>query len=176
MVSNNADTSNDSDGTAEITTGDAAAVGVLAEHQTSISRSRPTSRMTASSSPTRTPTSKNDGDAVADTGDNDATGNKSDNDADNRQDADAEDGDGDTVVTNNADTSNDSDGKATIDTGDATAFGVVADTDIDQSVSADIEDDGFRHHRSGRQGEERRRRQGQLRPQRRCGQQVGQRR
>ncbi|MDP9418927.1 MAG: hypothetical protein M3P53_02045, partial [Actinomycetota bacterium] len=143
IATNDAVTSNNSDGTAIIETGDATAfgnhsttnVGQLAdvdgEGRGGFARIDQDADV------------DNEGHARANTGDNVAIGNASDNDADNDQDARAGDGrrrDGDRIATNDAVTSNDSDGTATIETGDAHAVGNLSATDIEQV--ADVELDG----------------------------------
>jgi len=147
VLSNIGETSNWSDGTATINTGDAEATGVSSS--TSITQS---SESTNSDLlfVDQDATIENDGDAEAESGDNLAIGNDSDNDATNEQEAEIEqngaggiDIDGTTVLSNIADTSNWSDGSASIDTGDARGLGVESNDAIDQSATGASDADGL---------------------------------
>jgi hypothetical protein len=128
VQSNIASTTNDSNGSAAIATGDATAYGNasntwlgqaadLALTDNGFAIIDQNGRVT------------NEGEAEANTGRNDVTGNNSLNDVDNEQDAEIEEnGAGnldvdDAVLSNIAETANSSDGSAALETGDAYALG-----------------------------------------------------
>jgi hypothetical protein len=129
---NIADTSNTSDGSASITTGDASATGVVAG--TSIDQSLLDGSNHGVVIADQVARVHNDGDAVARTGDNLAIGNASINVVDNDQDATATGGNG--LAANFATVANRSNGSATVRTGNASAPGVDAWVGGSQLVAA----------------------------------------
>jgi hypothetical protein len=128
-------TRNESDGSAEIVTGNADAVGNdsvttigqqlnLAPYE--LGFTLVDGRATVA----------NSGDADANTGRNDAIGNRSTNEASVDQEAEAGNGTG--VLANLADTSNSSDGTAGVRTGNASAIGNRSETHVLQAVNPGI--------------------------------------
>jgi hypothetical protein len=150
VLSNVSTLTNESDGSASITTGDAQATGVDSDETTTISQTA-----TAAGEDDglafidQTARVNNDGDATGNSGRNDAVGNNSDNDLTNDQDATIEeDGAGDldlrdVVLSNISDATNSSDGSASITTGSAHGTGIVATTSIDQNADVTFGDDAF---------------------------------
>jgi hypothetical protein len=133
LAVNQADVSNDSDGSADISTGDAHATGVVSD--TSVDQDLVgAGGKNGVTIADQTVNVHNDGDADADSGGNLAIGNNSLNVAVNDQDARARSRRGDALAFNGADVSNRSDGSASVDTGNATATGVDASLDGSQSV------------------------------------------
>jgi hypothetical protein len=139
ILSNNSDLSNESDGSADVTTGDASSTGSEARDSVTqwaaIAGGNSTGGIFDVEQSARV---NNDGDADADTGRNDAVGNNSDNDAQNDQDANTARGPpqkADVILSNIADTTNSSDGSASITTGDAEATGVSSTTHIHQDAN-----------------------------------------
>ena len=137
---NDSDVSNESDGTAVIETGDANAVGNIAD--TEINQSAGASG--GFSSVDQDATVINEGVADANTGANTAIGNNSLNVAENRQSAVAANLSttttgtipGANTATNHSRATNTSSGTAAISTGDANAAGNIAETEINQSAGA----------------------------------------
>lgn len=127
-ASNNAEVSNDSDGTASIETGDAIATGN--DSVTDIDQSAQGGDADQSARV------RNSGDAVANTGDNVAVGNESTNVASNEQVASSRTRTrgADGTASNDATTSNSSDGSAEVVTGDADALGNFSDTTVNQDA------------------------------------------
>jgi len=128
VAANFGSASNNSDGTAKITTGDAEANGNISDTTISQTSNFDPGKGNGSFSlvDQRAPVT-NRGTAVADSGHNTARGNLSDNDAINNQRARVAVGGGfgrtNRVASNSGTARNNSDGTATVDTGDATATG-----------------------------------------------------
>ncbi|MCA1683919.1 MAG: hypothetical protein LC708_02155, partial [Actinobacteria bacterium] len=153
-ITNNADTSNSSDGSAAIGTGGAWATGNDSGESTTVVQS-----VNAGIGGDgfvigdQTSSVVNFGAASADTGSNIAFGNVSLNDAATNQTnagvtadsvfANASVNATDVAVVNNAATSNTSDGSASITTGAASATGNASDTSVTQELNAGISGDGF---------------------------------
>lgn len=140
--SNIADTSNDSDGSAGVTTGDADATGskaVTNASQWATVSGNGTGGVSIHDQSARV---SNDGDALANTGRNEAVGNVSDNTSSTDQRATSARGppNADILLSNIADTSNTSDGTASINTGDATANGNDSNTTITQASTTALDD------------------------------------
>ena len=139
VAANFGSASNNSDGTARITTGDAEANGSISDTTISQTASFDPPNGSFALFDQRAPVT-NRGNAVADSGHNTARGNLSDNDALNNQRARVAVGGGfghtNRVASNSGSAGNNSDGAATIDTGDATATGndSSAGTSITQSA------------------------------------------
>ncbi|HEV2070308.1 MAG TPA: hypothetical protein VGR26_10980 [Acidimicrobiales bacterium] len=134
---NDADLSNDSDGTAVIETGDATAVGNISNTEINQTANA------AGGGVDQDATVINEGSANANTGGNAAIGNNSLNVVKNRQSAAANFGrtttgtiPGASSASNSSSASNTSDGLAAIKTGDANAAGNVSDTEINQTGNA----------------------------------------
>jgi len=150
VLSNVGDTSNTSDGSASIDTGDAQATGVDSSHTTTISQTANAAGgddgIAIIDQRARV---NNDGDATGNSGRNTATGNNSFNVVDNDQDAQIRESGGgdldlrDVVLSNISDASNDSDGSASITTGSAHGLGIDATTSISQNSDVAFGDDGF---------------------------------
>ena len=141
---NSAQNTNLSDGTAVIATGNAQAVGNVAD--TDIVQGAAMGSGPGIYVGDQDANVFNYGQASANTGGNTAIGNNSTNTATSDQDASAGglfgSGDDSTAVNSSANT-NVSDGTAVIETGDASAVGNVADTDIHQGVDGGDDMDGF---------------------------------
>lgn len=148
VASNNAETSNWSNGSAEVTTGTATATGNAST--TNIAQASDSNiNGNGFALVDQEADVDNDGFAVANTGVNAAIGNISDNGATNDQvarvtesgpgDLDAED----VVASNNAVTSNTSDGHGHVHTGAATATGNHTNDSIAQVADANIDGSGF---------------------------------
>ncbi|HUR76941.1 MAG TPA: hypothetical protein VMZ22_03260 [Acidimicrobiales bacterium] len=140
---NSSANTNMSDGTAVLETGNASAVGNVAE--TNIHQSAPSFGSGGGIYiGDQEANVYNSGTATADTGHNTVTGNDSHNTADSFQDADAGGvfgpGDDATAVNSSSNT-NMSDGHAAAHTGDAHAVGNVAHTDIAQEADDDMDFD-----------------------------------
>ncbi|MEY2565492.1 MAG: hypothetical protein QOE35_21 [Actinomycetota bacterium] len=150
VLSNVGDTSNNSDGSASIVTGDAMATGVDSSHTTTISQA---ANAAAGDNGIATVDQRarvnNIGDASGNSGRNTATGNNSFNVADNSQDAQIRESDGgdlnlrDVVLSNISDASNNSDGSASITTGSAHGLGINATTSISQTSDVAFGGKGF---------------------------------
>jgi len=149
ILSNNGDTSNSSDGSAWINTGNADAVGVSSTTHITQNADGVNDGLHFVDQRARV---NNEGDADANTGRNDAVGNASLNVAANIQIATIDENGagglnfrGDVVLSNVSDTSNNSDGFAEIITGDAQATGVESShtTTISQTANAAGGDDGL---------------------------------
>jgi len=136
VASNFGDVSNESNGSAAITTGNADSVGNQSGATTNIAQTVD-SNGADNVLTDQTAVATDFGVGVSNTGLNLAVGNNSDNDADLDQDADVEDADGDAVASNFGDASNESDGDASITTGNASAVGSQSHTNIAQTVNAD---------------------------------------
>ena len=136
-MTNIASTSNSSDGTAGVDTGDADATGNSSTtNVTQIANASVTGSLGGLIIIDQSARVVNNGDANANTGRNDATGNASDNDAETEQSAVSERGPPGAV--NIADTTNESDGTAGINTGNATATGNRSDTTVTQTANGTI--------------------------------------
>ncbi len=166
-AANNAEVSNDSDGTAIIETGDATAIGN--QSNTEITQQGAAQggggRGGGDAEVDQSADVNNEGDADANTGGNSAIGNNSQNQATSNQDAAAASGRGGANVlgvsqddgrssdaaapgagataSNNATASNSSDGTADVATGDANAAGNVSNTEINQQAAATGGDGSF---------------------------------
>jgi hypothetical protein len=135
---NSSSSSNTSDGSATIATGDASATG--ATSATNVSQGAASGGDSGLTIADQSARVTNDGDARANSGDNLAIGNNSINDVTNEQEATADTDRGDATAANLADVSNVSDGSALITTGDASATGVASDTQLQQWLA-----DGSNH-------------------------------
>jgi hypothetical protein len=149
VLSNVSDTTNSSDGTAEIHTGNADALGVSSTTQITQIADGMNDGLHFFDQRARV---NNDGDADANTGRNDAIGNNSINTATNDQEAEIRESGagglnfrGDVVLSNTSNASNSSDGFANITTGDAQATGVDSShtTTIDQTANGTGSASGF---------------------------------
>ena len=125
VLSNNGSATSDSDGSADIDTGDADAIGNYSATGVALAAWTASALDLVDQSIEIT----NDGDADANSGDNDVVGNNSENEAENEQETelDADDLDvADLVLSNSAETANSSDGSGSARTGNASAQGNVA--------------------------------------------------
>jgi len=150
VLSNIGDARNESDGSADISTGDAIAYGNYSTGSNVDQSAAVAIGDDGFADIEQDADIENDGDADAETGENDATGNNSDNDAEDfDQDVEVTEEDGGDlegnglVASNNGESSNWSDGSADITTGNATAYGNAANTEINMAADVAIEDDGF---------------------------------
>lgn len=134
VASNVSTTSNTSNGSANIVTGDAHAEGNKASNNTVqvIDADGSGGLVNADQNATNT----NIGIAVANTGGNIAVGNASQNNANANQTATATGTGGDKIASNIADATNHSDGSATIVTGDANAVGNTSTNNTVQTLDA----------------------------------------
>jgi hypothetical protein len=150
VLSNIAETSNTSDGSASITTGAAQGTGVDSSHTTTIAQTaNGASDATGFAFIDQTARVNNFGTGTGNSGDNVAIGNESDNFADNVQVAlISEQGPGDLVIddavlSNIGTTTNNSDGSADITTGSAHGLGIASTDTITQDANVAFANDGF---------------------------------
>jgi len=141
VASNFGDASNESNGSADITTGNADSVGNSSAATTNVAQVVDTNGAQNVLSD-QTALVIDFGVGISNTGLNLAIGNASDNDADLDQDALVIDADGDAVASNFGEAGNESDGDASITTGNASAIGTKSHTNIAQVVNANGAD-GF---------------------------------
>ena len=135
MQANVANTGNQSDGVAGITTGDATATGNSSDTGiTQVADAHAGGRLGGIAIIRQSVDVTNDGDATANTGNNSATGNGSDNEAETEQEGEGGEG----TLTNIGSTSNSSDGTAGVDTGDANATGNSSTTNVTQIANASV--------------------------------------
>ncbi|MBV9329129.1 MAG: hypothetical protein JO352_35950 [Chloroflexi bacterium] len=143
VANNSGAATNNSDGTARITTGDATAVGNSSD--TNITQGASGSidgKLGGLVLVTQHAPVTNTGSAVATTGNNRAIGNFSDNDVRNRQQAAAGSAIRNSVAANFGQARNNSDGTARVSTGDASATGNDASTTITQWANYDAKGAG----------------------------------
>jgi hypothetical protein len=150
VLSNISTASNNSGGSASITTGDAMATGVDASHTTTIDQSANGSGQSSGFAfVDQRANVINDGDATGTSGGNLAIGNDSLNLVDNSQDATiTESGAGnlnlrDVVLNNISSATNNSNGAASIKTGAAHGIGIMATNSVTQSSNVAFGDSGF---------------------------------